>query len=170
MNQLPSSSKQASKSPRFHAVPAMSVFGLALSLLATGCQESSSGGPHEYPSEIETLAANRQEKDPVVRSQQRGREVYNHYCAICHGEDGQGNGFNSSQLAVPPRNFADSEFWKQTTGERVAQVIRDGGPGIGKSVLMPAWGRTLTARQLRDVVAFLQTLPEANTSHDDSEE
>lgn len=110
-----------------------------------------------YPSEIEALVKHHKLRDPLVEAHQRGRKVYTHYCVICHGEEGNGSGFNSSQLKQPPRDFTNREFWKGTTEERVYFAITKGGPSVGKSVLMPAWGKTLTERQIREVMAFLRT-------------
>ncbi len=112
-----------------------------------------------YPSAIERLAIRRQRPDPLVESQTRGRQEYEHYCQICHGQEGQGNGFNAAMLDPPPRNFADEAFWKQADDERLHAVVSRGGKAVGKSVLMPAWGKTLTQTQIHDVVAYLRTVP-----------
>ena len=107
-----------------------------------------------YPSQIEALAVDRQPPDPLADGRARGRKVYEHYCSICHGERGKGDGFNSSNLTQRPYDFTDVSFWRQTTDERVYYAIARGGPSVGKSVLTPAWGHTLTERQLRDVVIY----------------
>ena len=109
-----------------------------------------------YPSKIEALAVRREPADPLADARSRGRKVYQHYCQICHGETGKGDGFNSGNLAQPPRDFTDAKFWQQTSDERVYYAVAQGGPSVGKSVLMPAWGHTLTERQLRDVIVFIR--------------
>jgi mono/diheme cytochrome c family protein len=126
-------------------------------LLTTGCARPDNDNVQE-PSSIEALAMRNGPPDPVAESQSRGQKVYKHYCSICHGEEGQGDGFNSTNLAVPPRDFSSRKFWRQTTDERLLLTVSKGGTAVDKSVLMPAWGRTLTNRQMRDVVAFLHTL------------
>jgi mono/diheme cytochrome c family protein len=52
------------------------------------------------------------------------------------------------------------------TDENLLLVVSKGGPAVGKSVLMPAWGKTLTDRQLHDVIAFLHTLVSIGQPHD----
>ena len=123
----------------------------------TGCNRSGSDSIHES-SPIEALAIRDVPANALAESQLRGRQVYKHYCAICHGDEGQGNGFNSTNLAVPPRDFSNAQFWREATDERLLLAVSKGGTAIGKSVLMPAWGRTLTDRQMRDVAVFLHTL------------
>jgi len=112
------------------------------------------------PSAIEQLAVHRKQPDRLVESQTRGHLVYEHYCQICHGPEGQGNGFNSAMLTPPPRNFADEAFWKQIDQAELQKVIALGGKATGKSVLMPPWGRTINESQIQDVISFLRTVPQ----------
>jgi cytochrome c oxidase cbb3-type subunit 3 len=130
---------------------------VAVCCLTTGCARPDNVKLAEEPSQIEALAVRDVLLDRAAESQSRGRKVYTHYCSICHGDEGQGDGFNSTNLTVSPRDFSDSKFWQQTTDERLLLAVSTGGPAVGKSVLMPAWGKTLTDRQLRDVIAFLHT-------------
>ncbi|MCH8048325.1 MAG: cytochrome c [Planctomycetes bacterium] len=132
-----------------------------LALSVAGCGPGGDNqAPGEFPSPIRDLAVRRQRLDPVAEARTRGRETYMHYCQICHGDTGQGDGFNSTNLAVAPRDFSDPEFWKSSTDERLTSAIADGGEAVGKSVLMPAWGKTLSQQQIDDVIAYLPTIPE----------
>ncbi len=134
---------------------------IACALLA-GCDLSQMSRRWDrYPSQIETLAARRAPATPLGQSQRRGQGVYEHYCQICHGHQGRGDGFNSSTLTSPPRNFTDDAFWSQTTDEELTSTIADGGKSVGKSNLMPAWGLTLDRQQIRDVTAYLRKLSES---------
>ncbi len=139
-------------------------------MLVAGCDLASPGHDWEsYPSQIDALAARQQPPDPTVESQHRGRAVYEHYCLICHGPEAKGNGFNAAMLDPPPRNFADKAFWKQADNDKLVAVISFGGPAAKKSKLMPAWGHTLSSQQIRDVIAFLRTVPERSQSTDAGE-
>ena len=110
------------------------------------------------PSAVEALAVRHISPEPLIASQSRGAKVYKHYCSICHGNEGHGDGFNSTNLAVPPRNFSAPQFWQQAQDEHLLLAVSKGGPAVGKSVLMPGWGHTLTDRNIQDTVAFLHTL------------
>jgi cytochrome c oxidase cbb3-type subunit 3 len=125
--------------------------------LIAGC-EPLPGENSKARSSIEALSTRRVTPEPVAESQSRGRKLYKHYCAICHGEDGKGDGFNSASLAVGPRDFSNPEFLRQATDEGLVQAVANGGPAVGKSVLMPPWGETLDDRQIDDVIAFLRKL------------
>ena len=92
---------------------------------------------------------------------QLGREVFQRYCAGCHGDRGAGDGFNSFSLDPHPRDLGDPAFQKSKSNADLADAIRRGGAGVGLSVLMPPYGHTLSDRQIAAVVAFVRTLRKA---------
>ncbi len=73
-----------------------------------------------------------------------GQEMYNSYCAVCHGKDGRGGGPAAAALKVPPSDLtvlAEKNGGKYP-GLKVVTVIR------GEEVLpahgsqeMPIWGK-----------------------------
>ena len=92
---------------------------------------------------------------------QLGREVFAHYCATCHGDAGAGDGFNAYNLDPHPRDLSDEGFQKTKTDAQLADTIRRGGAGVGLSSLMPPWGRTLTERQVGEVLLYVRSLKKA---------
>lgn len=91
-----------------------------------------------------------------------GRALFLHYCSTCHGTEGQGDGLNAYSLDPKPRDLADPAFQAERSDADLAAIIRTGGGAAGLSTGMPPWGRTLSERQLRNLVVFLRTLPEAS--------
>lgn len=148
---------------------AVAMTSLAL-LWLSGCKPQTHQDTLESPSPIEMLAVRRDRLDPLIESQTRGHRVYLHYCQICHGLDAQGDGFNAAMLDPPPRNFADEAFWKQANDESLTAVISRGGKAVGKSVLMPSWGKTLDEQQIRDAIAYLRTVPELVKKAEEAEQ
>jgi cytochrome c oxidase cbb3-type subunit 3 len=128
-------------------------------------------GGQVYPSEIRGLAIREPPADPSADARRRGEVVYRHYCQICHGKQGKGDGFNADKLEVPPGDFTNEEFWRQTSDERELEYrlkdsISKGGPSIGKSVLMPGWGHTLSEKQIRDVIVYVHAFAPRPEAHD----
>lgn len=101
-------------------------------------------------------------RSPLDASLATGAALYGRYCAICHGETGGGDGFNaynvSDTFGVSPTAFSDPEQMSSLKDADLIAAIRDGGPAVGKSPAMPAWGRTLTTGEISDVSRFLRTL------------
>ncbi len=75
-----------------------------------------------------------------------GKQMFNNYCAVCHGMDGKGGGPAVAALKNPPPNLA--QLTKDNGGKfpetRVYSVLQFGmeNPAHG-SKDMPVWGPTL---------------------------
>jgi cytochrome c oxidase cbb3-type subunit 3 len=95
----------------------------------------------------------------------RGKIVYGRYCTICHGESGEGDGFNAYNIkatyGLTPTAFADSSAFSSVPADSALAAIRNGGPAVGKSPAMPPWGRTLTPGDLIDVWDYVRSLAHA---------
>jgi len=105
------------------------------------------------------------ESRPAIRktpaaptSPSSGKEMYQAYCAACHGETGAGDGFNAFNLDPHPRDLSAPDFQKKKSDADLADAIRRGGSGVGLSALMPPWGHTLSDRQVGELVLYIRTL------------
>jgi len=58
-------------------------------------------------------------------------------------------------------DLSDQVFQKTKTDAQLADTIRRGGAGVGLSSLMPPWGRTLTERQVGEVLLYVRSLKKA---------
>ena len=83
---------------------------------------------------------------------------YAKYCAACHGEDGQGAGFNAAFLPRQPTGHANGKEMSRRADNTLFDAIHSGGYIVNKSHLMPAWGQSLPAKEIRDLVAHIRTL------------
>jgi mono/diheme cytochrome c family protein len=90
--------------------------------------------------------------------ERKGKRVFDEYCVICHGQHGEGDGFNSYNLDPKPHSLADSVYIAAFSDAALAQVISFGGRGVNKSVLMPAYKWTLRSDQISYLVAYVRLL------------
>ena len=90
-----------------------------------------------------------------------GRSVWVHYCQTCHGESGAGDGFNAFNLDPHPRDLSDPEFQKKKSDADLRDAVTRGGAGVGLSSLMPPWGRTLSPREVEQVLSYVRSLKRA---------
>jgi mono/diheme cytochrome c family protein len=92
-------------------------------------------------------------KEPIgMTSPTSGSEMFNSYCAPCHGKDAKGNGPAATALKNPPANLA--ELAKKNGGkfpaDHVASVLRSGVAGAHGSAEMPVWGPLFSAVSGKD--------------------
>lgn len=86
-------------------------------------------------------------------------QVYNFYCAQCHGMSGKGDGPNvTKDFPVSPRNFTNAGEMNKLSDADMKNVILDGGPAASKSPMMPPWSKTLTGAEVDALVKHLREL------------
>jgi mono/diheme cytochrome c family protein len=88
-----------------------------------------------------------------------GRTLYLEYCAQCHGEAGDGDGYATPHLRPRPRDFTTGQFKVRTTPsgslpshQDLVNIIRRGMPYTS----MPAWP-TFSDREVSDLAYFIKT-------------
>ncbi len=84
-----------------------------------------------------------------ARADSAGAATFKTKCAACHGADGKGE--TAIGKADKIRDLGSADVQKQTDDE-LAGII---GNGKGK---MPAYGKSLKADQIKELVAFIRTL------------
>lgn len=75
-----------------------------------------------------------------------GQEIYEEFCAACHGYDGV------KQIPEAP-NFARCERLEKDDETLLVIIAK------GKGDLMPPWAEELTGQQMRQVLAYIRTFP-----------
>jgi cytochrome c553 len=87
---------------------------------------------------------------------QRGEPMYQRYCTGCHGVDGRGGGKNFMPHVGALTKKGYTELLKDSYLEA---IVAQGGVAFGKSAYMPAFGTTLSSRDIADVIAYVRTFP-----------
>ena len=100
---------------------------------------------------------------PAPGDPARGRQAYGTYCAACHGVAGEGDGPLTRLLPVVPPRHSDAAYMGKLSDAYLFRLLKEGGPAVGKSPLMNAWGNNLSDERIGDVIAYLRTL--AGTTH-----
>jgi mono/diheme cytochrome c family protein len=131
--------------------------------LASGCKtkRSSTAQANDKSDSLEiAIADSLRQTDPWVKYsfvERQGKQLFDHYCAVCHGAKGEGDGFNSYNLDPKPHSLADSAYVAALSDATLAQVIALGGRGVNKSVLMPAYQNTLNQDKISYLVVYIRT-------------
>jgi mono/diheme cytochrome c family protein len=95
---------------------------------------------------------------PEPRPRSRAQQLYHRHCAACHGDDGNGAGWNARYLDRPPARHADARLMGARTDARLFDAIHAGGAVLGESARMPPFGETLSAAEIQSLVAFIREL------------
>ena len=111
-------------------------------------------------------------KEPIKpTSPASGKEMFEQYCAACHGKEGKGNGPAASALKTPPADL--STLAKRNGGkfpaDHVGSVLRFGvKPTAHGASDMPTWGPlfstvsgsnpALVDMRISNLVRYIQTL------------
>lgn len=86
-----------------------------------------------------------------------GETQFKQLCATCHGPSGKGDGPASASLNPKPRDLSDSEWQESIDDEHIRTVITKGGPSVGLSPMMTAFGH-LDGGDVDNLVAYIRSL------------
>jgi mono/diheme cytochrome c family protein len=95
--------------------------------------------------------------------------VFMHYCSVCHGPEGRGDGqYYSDELPSRPANLTDQKAMELLSDDHLTLVITGGSVAVGKSPLCPPWGRVFSKEQVAELVVHVRQLSsqEINASQD----
>ncbi len=104
---------------------------------------------------LPVIGANAEDQSPAA--------VFAARCSRCHGADGKGNGLLIRTLttisgAQRPADFTDSSAMSKWSDKQLAGIIANGGAATGGSKLMPAYGESLSAAQISELVKYIRSL------------
>jgi mono/diheme cytochrome c family protein len=90
----------------------------------------------------------------------RGKDIFETNCAVCHGPAGYPDPDSPlvKNLGVVPANFSDPLFNSREPSSDWKIVITHGGPALGFSEMMPAFGESLGEDDIDTVLAYIKTL------------
>jgi cytochrome c len=133
--------------------------------LAAGCKATP-------PGHLETVVAtrtkhwvsvrNKDERNPLTVTPEHivaGKDSFSHYCASCHGLDGQNTGVPFAESMSPPVPSLASHDVQSYTDGQLKWVIENGLFPSG----MPASRGILTEREIWSTVLYIRHLPPAGS-------
>jgi hypothetical protein len=82
-------------------------------------------------------------------------DIWNAWCARCHGRDGSGR-VSQPTVTVAAMNFTDCRVAAAEPDADWAAAIRYGGPAVGLSSHMPAFGEVLDSDQVVGLIAHIR--------------
>jgi mono/diheme cytochrome c family protein len=108
------------------------------------------------------LVGNKKEKNPLAATPENiadGKDAFSHYCAACHGLDGQNTGVPFAQRMSPPVPSLASKEVQQYSDGQLTWVIDNGIWPSG----MPGSKGILSDDEIWSIVVYLRNLPKAGS-------
>jgi mono/diheme cytochrome c family protein len=90
--------------------------------------------------------------------QAQGKRVFYQYCVWCHADATPAGPSNRSNLTPVPPLLDDGATLNAESDEYLDNIITLGGSAMGKSAMMPPYGRALSAEEIRSVIAFTRAI------------
>lgn len=88
----------------------------------------------------------------------QGKRVFYQYCVWCHADATPAGPSNRSNVTPMPPLMNDGEKLNGESDEYVQNIITLGGSALGKSAMMPPYGKTLSPNEITAVIAFTRAI------------
>ena len=90
--------------------------------------------------------------------QAQGKRVFYQYCVWCHADATPAGPSNRSNLNPTPPLANDGATLNPLSDDFLRNTVTLGGSAVGKSALMPPWGKTLRQDDINAVISFYRAI------------
>jgi mono/diheme cytochrome c family protein len=95
---------------------------------------------------------------PLNYQQAQGKRIFYQQCVWCHADATPAGPSNRSNLTPVPPLLNDGAVLNAESDENMSNIVTLGGAAMGKSAMMPPYGRMLSAEEIRSVIAFTRAI------------
>ena len=95
---------------------------------------------------------------PLTYQQAQGKRIFYHQCVWCHADSTPAGPSNRSNLTPIPPLLNDGATLNAESDEFMQNIITLGGSALGKSAMMPPYGKMLSTEEIRSVIAFTRAV------------
>jgi mono/diheme cytochrome c family protein len=88
----------------------------------------------------------------------QGKRVFYQYCVWCHADATPAGPSNRSNVTPMPPLMNDGDKLNGASDEYMQNIITLGGSALGKSAMMPPYGKTLSPEEIKAVIAFTRAI------------
>jgi mono/diheme cytochrome c family protein len=128
---------------------------------ATGCRrrgETAKADLLQAAYDTEADWTDAQRVIPLSYQQTQGKRIFYQQCVWCHADATPAGPSNRSNLTPAPPVLNDGATLNAESDEYMQNIVTLGGAAMGKSAMMPPYGRTLSTEEIRSVVAFARAI------------
>ncbi len=95
---------------------------------------------------------------PLDYQQAQGKRIFYDKCVWCHADSTPAGPSNRSNLTPSPALVNDGNVLNAMSDDYLRNMITLGGSALGKSAMMPPWGRTLTQDDIRALISYIRAV------------
>src|ERR1044072_6944471 len=136
-----------------------------LAVASGGCQPTPTTSRATAASPPPAASAHVADSLRTLAQLELGQHTFLAYCAMCHGNQGNGDGEVSSVLrskGITVARLNDGQRMSALNKDQIAKIIAEGGAHTGRSNLMPAWGEMLGQEMVDALATYVMTLSAAH--------
>jgi cytochrome c5 len=95
---------------------------------------------------------------PLGYQESQGKRVFYQFCVWCHADATPAGPSNRSNVTPVPLLMNDGEKLNGESDEFLQNIITLGGSALGKSAMMPPYGKTLSPGEIKAVISFTRAI------------
>ena len=95
---------------------------------------------------------------PLNYEQTQGKRIFYQDCVWCHADSTPAGPSNRSNVTPDPPLMNDGTILNRESDESLEKVIALGGSAVGKSPMMPPYGRSLSKDEIAGLVAYMRVI------------
>lgn len=95
---------------------------------------------------------------PLEYQPAQGKRLFFDKCVWCHADSTPAGPSNRSNLSPTPALINDGTVLNALSDDYLRNVVTLGGSALGKSAMMPPWGKTLTQDEIRALIAYIRAV------------
>ena len=92
-------------------------------------------------------------KHVLMGDPEAGVQLYQKYCRVCHGEEGDGDGIMTTLMGISPMDHTNPNETNRLDNNELVRSILD-----GKGRFMPAWRGILSQSDVEALVSYIRLL------------
>ena len=137
------------------------LFVLPILLSVQGCRKPAAPAkpdPLRNAYDVEVDANDPTHVIPLSYLQAQGKRIFYADCVWCHADATPAGPSNRNNLSPVPSLLSDGATLNAVSDEFLQNIITLGGSAMGKSAMMPPWGRTLSQSEIKAVIAYTRAI------------
>jgi mono/diheme cytochrome c family protein len=132
------------------------------------CLLAAAAGCRKQPSAAQSLAERAYDAEADWNDPQRviplgyraaqGKRIFYTQCVWCHADATPAGPSNRSNVTPTPPLMNDGATLNKESDATLRNAIALGGSALGKSAMMPPYGRTLSDEEITDLIAYIRAI------------